>query len=49
LPWNIKNEIAEELSYSAEWGARFIVPIPEVAVLTEESGVVETARAGGQL
>jgi SAM-dependent methyltransferase len=48
LPWNIKNEIAEELSYSAEWGARFIVPIPEVAVSTEESRVVETARAGGQ-
>ncbi|OGI00325.1 MAG: SAM-dependent methyltransferase [Candidatus Melainabacteria bacterium GWF2_37_15] len=30
LPWNIKDEIIEQLSYIQEWGGRFIVPIPEV-------------------
>jgi hypothetical protein len=33
LPWNLKDEIMEQLSFVRDWGARFIVPIPEVAVL----------------
>ena len=33
LPWNLKDEIIEQLSFVRDWGARFIVPIPEVAVL----------------
>ena len=33
LPWNLKDEIASQLSYAREWGARFVVPIPEVEVL----------------
>jgi SAM-dependent methyltransferase len=41
LPWNIKDEIIDELSYSSEWGARFIVPIPDVMVLSEEARVTE--------
>jgi SAM-dependent methyltransferase len=45
LPWNIKHEIAAELSYTANWGARFIIPIPEVTVLTQESTVGESAFA----
>jgi C-methyltransferase C-terminal domain/Putative zinc binding domain/Methyltransferase domain len=32
LPWNLKDEIMAQLAYTQEWGARFIVPIPEVAV-----------------
>lgn len=32
LPWNLKQEIMEQLSYIREWGGKFIVPIPEVAV-----------------
>jgi hypothetical protein len=28
LPWNLRSEIVEHLSYVSEWGARFIVPIP---------------------
>jgi hypothetical protein len=32
LPWNLKAEIMEQLAYAREWGARFVVPIPEVAV-----------------
>ncbi len=30
LPWNIKNEIIEQLSYIQEWGGKFVVPIPEI-------------------
>lgn len=33
LPWNLKEEIIAQMAYVREWGARFIVPIPEAAVL----------------
>ncbi|SMD13499.1 class I SAM-dependent methyltransferase [Sporomusa malonica] len=33
LPWNIKDEIMEQLEYIKEWGGRFIVAIPAVEVL----------------
>jgi SAM-dependent methyltransferase len=33
LPWNFKDEILEQLSYAREWGAQFIVAIPEATVL----------------
>jgi SAM-dependent methyltransferase len=33
LPWNLKGEIIEQMAYVREWGARFVVPIPEVQVL----------------
>jgi len=33
LPWNLKEEIAAQLSYTRAWGARCVVPIPEVEVL----------------
>jgi SAM-dependent methyltransferase len=33
LPWNLKEEIASQLSYTREWGARCVVPIPGVEVL----------------
>jgi SAM-dependent methyltransferase len=32
LPWNLKDEIMEQLQFIREWGGRFVVPIPEVAV-----------------
>lgn len=32
LPWNLKNEIREQLSYIREWGGKFVVPIPDVEV-----------------
>jgi SAM-dependent methyltransferase len=34
LPWNLKDEIVAQLSYVREWGGRFVVPIPEVRVLS---------------
>ena len=30
LPWNLKDEIVEQLSYVRDWGAQFVVPIPEL-------------------
>ena len=33
LPWNIKNEIIEQMSYVREWGAKFVIPIPRVEVI----------------
>jgi len=32
LPWNLKDEIMEQMSYIRDWGGRFVVPIPEVRV-----------------
>jgi SAM-dependent methyltransferase len=32
LPWNIREEIMEQLSYVREWGGQFVVPIPEARV-----------------
>jgi hypothetical protein len=33
LPWNLKEEILNELEYVKSWGCKFIIPIPEVKVL----------------
>jgi SAM-dependent methyltransferase len=33
LPWNIKDEIMGQLAHIRQWGGRFVVPIPEPAVL----------------
>jgi hypothetical protein len=30
LPWNLKDEIVEQMSVVRDWGGRFVVPIPEV-------------------
>ncbi|MGD0046003.1 MAG: class I SAM-dependent methyltransferase [Bryobacteraceae bacterium] len=32
LPWNLKDEIMEQLQFIREWGGRFVVPIPRVAI-----------------
>jgi len=33
LPWNIAEEIVEQLAYTRDWGCRFIIPIPKVVVI----------------
>jgi len=33
LPWNLKNEIIEQMHYVGDWGTKFILPIPSVAVI----------------
>jgi SAM-dependent methyltransferase len=34
LAWNLKDEIVEQMSAVREWGGRFVVPIPEVSILS---------------
>lgn len=33
LPWNLKSEIISQMRFVKDWGAKFIVPIPEVTVI----------------
>src|SRR5579862_4295535 len=33
LPWNLKDEIIMQLSYSRSWGVKFIVAIPELQMI----------------
>jgi hypothetical protein len=32
LPWNLKDEIVRQLAHVREWGAKFVVAIPELSV-----------------
>jgi len=32
LPWNLKEEIMQQLQFIRQWGGRFVVPIPQVRV-----------------
>lgn len=32
LPWNLKDEVMQQLEFIREWGGRFVVPIPKVTV-----------------
>ncbi len=34
LPWNLKDEIAEQLSFIGEWGGRFAARTPDLALLS---------------
>jgi hypothetical protein len=33
LPWNLKAEILRQMRHVEAWGGKFIVPIPDVAVI----------------
>lgn len=32
LPWNLRQEVMQQLSYAREWGAKFVTAIPRIAV-----------------
>lgn len=32
LPWNIREEVMQQMSHIREWGGEFVVPIPEIRV-----------------
>jgi hypothetical protein len=34
LAWNLRDEIASQMSVIRDWGGRFVVPIPELAVVS---------------
>jgi hypothetical protein len=45
LPWNLVDEIAAQLAYVAEWGAKLIVPIPLATVIEPGAGARERLAA----
>jgi SAM-dependent methyltransferase len=37
LPWNLKNEIVEQMGHVGDWGAKFVVPIPTVEIVDPQA------------
>jgi hypothetical protein len=33
LPWNLRDEISDQLSYTRSWGAKLVFPIPELEII----------------
>lgn len=33
LPWNIKDEIMEQLKYIKDWGGKFVIAVPKITIL----------------
>ena len=33
LPWNLKDEIIEQMNYINNWGGKFVIPIPKVSII----------------
>lgn len=33
LPWNLKEEIVEQLKYIKDWDGKFVIPVPELQIL----------------
>ncbi|MFI0820164.1 class I SAM-dependent methyltransferase [Streptomyces sp. NPDC021098] len=38
LPWNLRAELTEQLSFVHEWGGRLVFPIPELSIAEVASG-----------
>ncbi|MCP3890805.1 MAG: class I SAM-dependent methyltransferase [Desulfobulbaceae bacterium] len=36
LPWNIKDEIIDQLSYISQWGGGFVVAVPELQIFASQ-------------
>jgi hypothetical protein len=34
LPWNLKDEIVQQMSFMKQWGGKFIVPIPDPEIIS---------------
>ncbi len=37
IPWNIKQEIMEQLAFTGDWGAKFVITMPEFKILEYEN------------
>jgi hypothetical protein len=33
LPWNLKEEITQQLAYISDWGGKFVIPIPSLQII----------------
>ena len=33
LPWNLRDEVMQQMAHIRAWGGKFVVPIPEIQVL----------------
>lgn len=33
FPWNLKNEIMQQLAYTAEWNSKFVIVLPELQII----------------
>jgi hypothetical protein len=33
LPWNLKQEVMQQLAYIKEWGGQFVIPIPHLQII----------------
>lgn len=33
LPWNLRTEIMQQMQHVGDWGAKFILPVPELAII----------------
>jgi len=33
LPWNLKDEVMEQMAFIRQWGGKFVVPIPKIEVI----------------
>jgi 2-polyprenyl-3-methyl-5-hydroxy-6-metoxy-1,4-benzoquinol methylase len=40
LPWNLTNEIVDQLEFISDWGGKFVVPIPELKVFETSKEMV---------
>jgi hypothetical protein len=49
LPWNLKDEIMQQMAFIGEWGGQFVVPIPEPRVYAAKPAAVSQLQsvAGG--
>jgi SAM-dependent methyltransferase len=39
LPWNLEDEIVQQMRHVGDWGCRFIIPIPEVHIIDPKRSV----------
>jgi len=45
LPWNLKDEIVSQMSCLRDWDGRFVVPIPQLHILSADGAVIDDAFA----
>jgi SAM-dependent methyltransferase len=38
LPWNLRDEISQQLTYTESWGGKLVFPIPELEIVSAGSG-----------